>query len=344
MTVYQACILSYMSRYGALVALLALSPVLFFAACSAQDGGGRPADSSGQPDHLQVNSKGLVERIGGRERVLVSTQEGAYVNGVAVSPDNKRLAFVLQLPATTNVKGDIDFGADLYVSNRDGSDRKEIIHHSRNGEFIFAPAWLPDGQGLVYVVRGRDQVGLPDFRLESFDLRSGKRTRLIEHAVDAGLGRDGKSVAYVYYDPDSNEGEQFLLGELGSSAHPRLLVPLEQGLVLIQSPVFSPDGSKIAFAASNLYARQPAPRAPGLFASAVHPTLQDIWVVNRDGSNLRKLAEIVESQPSVDWSADGKFVYALGGSGFWKIELATGAYQQIGPGEPGGLIKVLDSN
>src|SRR5262245_14799673 len=157
-------------------------------------GGGKTGGSAAQPDHLQVNMKGLVERIQGQEKVLVGTQEGAYVNGMAVSPDNKRLAFVLQPPATTNAKGDIDFGADLYVSNRDGTDRKELVHHSRNGEFIFAPNWSADGQTLVYVARGRDQVGLPDFRLESYDLRSGKRTRLVDHTVDAALAPDGKTV------------------------------------------------------------------------------------------------------------------------------------------------------
>jgi Tol biopolymer transport system component len=311
------------------------------ASCSG-DGSKNGGSGPSQPNHLQVNQRGLVERIGGRERVLVSTGEGAYVNGVAISPDGKRLAFVLQPPASTNAKGEIDFGADLYIANRDGSERKEIVHHSRNGEFIFAPAWLPDGESLIYIVRGRDQIGLPDFRLESINLRDPKRVRLIDFAVDAALSHDGKSVAYVYYDPESSDPEQFLLQELGSKAAPRSLVPADSGLLLIQSPAFSPDGSKIAFAASNLTARLHA--AAVAVNAAAHPTLQDIWVVNRDGSNLHKLAEIVESQPSVDWSADGNFIYALGGSGFWKVEVAGGAYQQIGPGEPGGLIKILGSN
>lgn len=311
--------------------------------CSGGEDASTTAGGGGAPDRLQIGSRGLVEYSGGKQRVLVSTGEGAYVNGVAISPDDKRLAFVLQQPAKTDAKGGIDFGADLFVSNRDGSERSEIVHHGTNGEFIFAPAWLPDGQSLLYVVRGRDQAGLPDFRLEAYDLRTKQRTRLVEHAVDAGLAPDGKTLAYVYYDPDSADGEKFLLSELGSKAAPKVLVPPDSGIVLIQSPVFSPDGSRIAFAASSLFSSAPSPRASGLFASTTHPTLQDVWIVNRDGSGLKRLAEIVESQPSIDWSADGKLIYALGGGGFWKVE-ANGDAQQIGPGEPGGIISILKKN
>ncbi len=310
------------------------------------------------PDVLEVEQKGLVEIIGGKEKLLFSTNQGAYVNGVAVSPDNQKLAFVLQPPASTNSKGEIDFGADLWLSDRDGSNRKELIHHQSSGEFIFAPMWMPDGNSLVYVVRGRDQIGEPDFRLESYNMGTGARTRLLEDAVDAGLSPDGKTVAYVYYDSATSDPEQFLISQLGSTAPARVLVPADSGIELIQSPVFSPDGTKIAFAASNLFSMAPPKSNDGLTATAAayaapqpmsrggpgpfqHPTLQDVWVVNTDGTGLKKISEIVESQPSVDWSTDGKFIYALGGGGFWKVDAATGQTQQVGPGEPGGIIRIL---
>ncbi len=321
--------------------------LLLLTACSGDKSKGAAPDAKAVPNMLKIGDKGLVEITGGKERLLVGTREGAYVNGVAVSPDNKRLAFVLQPPASTNDKGEIDFGADLWVSNRDGSDRKEVIPHASNGEFIFDPTWTPDSQRLVYVVRGRDEIGEPDFRLESFDMASGTRTRLLQNAVDAGLAPDGKTVAYVYYDAASSDPEVFLLGQLGSKDPPKVLVPGDSGIVLIQSPVFSPDGTRIAFAASSLFTMAPTPRPGGLFASVaypMHPTLQDVWLINTDGTGLKRLSEIVESQPSVDWSDDGKYIYALGGGGFWKVDATTGETKQVGPGEPGGIIRILRHN
>jgi Tol biopolymer transport system component len=315
---------------------------LLLIACSAtKNDAGSPAGTADDPHHLQINTSGLIERGGGRQRLLVPVAEGAYVNGVAVSPDNRRLAFVLQPPASVTPKGDVDFGTDLFVSNRDGRDRREVLRHSRNGEFFYAPFWLPDGEGLIYIVRGRDEIGLPDFRLEALDLRSGKRTRLVDHAVDAALASDGKSIAYVEYDPNSSAGERLMLTEIGSNAPARVIVPAENGLLLLGSPAFSPDGARIAFAASSGTARLPGRGNPRALAAGIHPTLQDLWLVNRDGTGLRLLAEIVESQPSVDWSPDGAFVYAMGGGAFWRVRVATGRVDKIGEGNPGGIIRLL---
>jgi Tol biopolymer transport system component len=321
-------------RLGAVLGLL-----LMQAACSGAD----DTPSSSGLHYLEVGSEGLAEVEDGRRRLLVSVNEGMYVNGVAVSPDNKRLAFVLQPPASVKANGDIDFGTDLYVSNRDGKARREVLRHGSNGEFFSAPSFSADGQELLYVVRGRDPSGLPDFRLESLDLRSGKRSRLVDHAVDFSLAPGGRAVAYVEFNPDSTEGERLLLTEIGSHAQPKVLVPTESGLLLMGSPSFSPDGTVIAFAASSGLAQSPRP-GPGRAAAGVHPTLQDLWLVNRDGSNLRMLAEIVESQPSVDWSADGKTVYAMGGSAFWRVNVASNILDRIGAGSPGATIRVLRRN
>jgi Tol biopolymer transport system component len=112
-------------------------------------------------------------------------------------------------------------------------------------------------------------------------------------------------------------------------------------LLLIGSPAISPDGKQVAFAASTGLARSPfGPGWKGA-AAAQHPTLQDVFVVNTDGTNLTLVAEIADQQPSIDWSADGKFVYSLGAGGFWKIAVETKSLEQIGAGVPGGLIRIF---
>jgi Tol biopolymer transport system component len=110
--------------------------------------------------------------------------------------------------------------------------------------------------------------------------------------------------------------------------------------------VWSPDGKRIAFAAADPSVTQrPAPANGIVFASfsLTHPFLQDVWLIDRDGANLHRLSELAESQPSLSWSPDGSTVYVMGGSGLWKIDVATGDRQQIGVGVQQGSILLLDS-
>ena len=92
--------------------------------------------------------------------------------------------------------------------------------------------------------------------------------------------------------------------------------------------------------------RRPAARGATAFAAPLpgtttHPTLQDLWLVNADGSNLHKLVDLAESSPSAAWSADGKTIYVMGGGGFFQIDPATGDRQILSEGVNGGQIAGL---
>jgi len=76
--------------------------------------------------------------------------------------------------------------------------------------------------------------------------------------------------------------------------------------------------------------------------AATHPILQDVWVMDPDGGNLRKFADLAVNLPSLAWSKDGEYLYALAGYGFWRIHPGTATYRQIGPRMPtSGRIQVL---
>jgi hypothetical protein len=68
------------------------------------------------------------------------------------------------------------------------------------------------------------------------------------------------------------------------------------------------------------------------YASSLHPFAQDVWVVNSDGGGLLRLAEIAENMPSLTWSGDGATIYVLGPVATWRIAVASGAAEEIGPG------------
>jgi hypothetical protein len=213
---------------------------------------------------------------------------------------------------------------------------REVLRHSRVGEFLRNPAWLDDNR-LLLNVRGRMPSGLPDLRIESLDLMSGARARLVTGAVELGLAPDKQSFGYADVDAESQH-ELLMLHDI-ASGQSRPLMAADSLLVFLGSIAFSPDGNTIAFTAAD----PSTGIAPGAPARQAHPTLQDVWLVNRDGSNQRRLAELAESQPSLAWAADGRAVYALGASGFWRIDAATGAMEQMYPGVSFGQIALLPS-
>jgi Tol biopolymer transport system component len=190
-------------------------------------------------------------------------------------------------------------------------------------------------------VRGRGQGGFPDLRIELLDLTTGVRRRLVNDAVEIALSPDRRKIAYVSVDAD-DQREQLTVADLHTAQiHP--LTPDSSPLVFITSIVWSPDGSTIAFASADPTTGA-APGGPGgstRALAALHPTLQDIWLVKPDGSELRRLTELAESQPSLAWSGDGSSIYAVGVAGFWRVDPVSGALELIGQGIPFGQIRLL---
>jgi dipeptidyl aminopeptidase/acylaminoacyl peptidase len=115
-----------------------------------------------------------------------------------------------------------------------------------------------------------------------------------------------------------------------------VLVPEDSPLVLIQSLAWSPDGNTLAFMSSDITSGLAAPSGQTRFAAPLpattHPSLQDLWLIDADGKNLRRLVELVEQSPSVAWSEDGSKLYVMAGGGFWRIDPKTSERETLGPG------------
>ena len=53
------------------------------------------------------------------------------------------------------------------------------------------------------------------------------------------------------------------------------------------------------------------------------------------------LTEIADSSLSLAWSGDNKDVYAIGDTGFWKLNTASGELTKIGEGNIADRIQTL---
>lgn len=314
----------------------ALAGPLLLALLLACSGGSRPVGG----DLLLADQDGLFyySLADGSRRAILRFDDRSFVLDPAISPDGKRIAFIRQPPATQKPDGTLDFGSDLYLVARDGGNPRLLVAHSQLAEFLFSPAWLSDDE-IIFEVRGRAAGGQPDLRIDKVTLSSGQRVRFIENGVDPAVSPDGQFIAYARIDPLTQE-EQLMLARRDLSQR-QTLVKSDSNLAFFSGMVFSPDGSRIAFAALDLNmpaagpgSKLPAAGSQSAAAPTRHPFAQDVWVINRDGSGLAKASDLAENAPSLAFAGSNHELLVLGPSGFWRIDLRDGREQRLGEGMP----------
>jgi TolB protein len=167
----------------------------------------------------------------------------------AFSPDGLRVAF----------NSNRDNASDIYVANVDGTNVRRLTSHPA---IDTSPTWSPNGQQIAFTsdragqpqiyVMGADGTGLRRLTYESYCDRptwSPAPFNEVAYSSKTGPGHDIKVL-----DLATNEVRQITFG-LGSN----------------ESPSYSPNGRHIAFTSS---------RGSGL---------KQIYTIDRDGKNLRRL-------------------------------------------------------
>jgi len=280
--------------------------------------------------------------------VTLDTLDGRVnVLNMALTSDGSQIAFVVELPAYTNEKGEIDFGADLYVSDRDGSNVRRVLAHENVGDYFEVPNWL-DETTLIVGWRGLDESGAFS-RIETVNVDTGEHKVGLENAAMGALSPDGMQIVYTQIDPETRV-QHLVIESLAANDEPRLLVGETSGLALFSGVKFSPDGSRIAFAAVDLTTSVPPPAPPTITGpggaydnpSTVHPFAEDIWLVNTDATGLHRVAEVAENMPSVSWAGDGIQIYVLGPGFLWRLNADTGDAEQLRQSEEPGAIVWLE--
>ena len=255
--------------------------------------------------------------INGNENIQL-TEQTKGVGQPSWSPDNKYISFLSKGKTEES-------SAQIFLMNRKGGEPIQLT--KIKGE-ISSYRWFPDGKSILMEIldpstadTAKTKIRKPyeirryTFKNDSEGYLDERKTHLYVYHIDskkldtltrgvfnesgAAISDDGKKIAYVSNiteDPDRNENTDIFLYDLDNKSTLQITTYAgENG-----TPRFSPDGRYLSYTQSttesgfNMYDQS------------------RLWVYDLKANTARCLSENIDrSVGSVNWSADGRFIYSI---------------------------------
>jgi TolB protein len=206
------------------------------------------------------------------------------------SPDGRQIVFASTRDGVLFPGDDFPVG-ELYVMRADGSNQTRLTNDEADDYY---PEWSPDGQRIVFN-SNRHDVNQRYLNIYVMDADGSDITRVTTspELIDdwrPSWSPDGSRIAFERRDYAADDTmEIYVVGVDGSG---------EQNLTnhptaLDEMPAWSPRGDLIAF-----YSNRDAPSSDDLTG--------EIYVMEPDGSNVRRLTSTPDGESFPQWSPDGR--------------------------------------
>ena len=225
----------------------------------------------------------------------------------AWSPDGTKIAYDStraldgRNAAITNV--------NIWIMNADGTGGVPLTLLRATAASSVSPVWSPDGKKLLYTssraLSGFDAaIPVRNIWVMNSDGSGSQPLTTLTAASSSNptWSPDGTKIAFMSaraLDGSNAVGAAniWVMNADGSSATPLTRITTIYDLTTV-SPIWSPDGRKIAYVSSR-----------SLDGSDNGSSMLNIWVMNNDGSNPRPLTKLIAAssyQPA--WSSDGSTI------------------------------------
>lgn len=253
--------------------------------------------------------------IDGTDLVTVAAAHGSEFDA-AWSADGQHIVY------RDSTRG-INENDEIFVATADGMTKRNITNHPAND---WGPDWSHDGLTIAF---NSDRDGIP---LHGY----------LMNPDGSNVRRIGGSVWIEYPAFSPTDSKIAYMGAAGS-AYSIYVLDLLTGATthLTDSPgqegwpAWSPDGSTIAFSSQQDDCAM-APADQDCWTTGEDGDHRDIWLVDADGSNLRRVTP--EYGQFVTWSPDGQYLL-ISGAGLYVVRLDGTGRLAINPrGADGGGI------
>jgi Tol biopolymer transport system component len=280
---------------------------------------------------------------------ITNLSAGAAVTGATWSPDGTHVVYA-QFWRRPNERSS---GADLMIANADGSDARPFAERDAANTVLETPEWLPSGN--VYytirrVVNGRETQTIMRQR------EGGQPETVLENAYDPAASPDESTLVYVR---STRTGQQLMKKNMAEPSDDGCELLSDQVFQYLSLPRISPDGKRVALGGSgepnmgpsgcggDPHSSTPAAAgAPGFDLGALlqpetayaHGLPADIWSMNLDGSDMKRIADIKDDDPTVAFSPDGAKLAIFGVAALFLVDANGGPTDKLtDQGGYGGL-------
>ena len=191
--------------------------------------------------------------------------------GAVLSPDGQHIAFV----------SDRDGNDEIYLMNPDGTHVTRLTH---SADRDISPTWSPDGRQIIFMSDRLGNWENTNWQLFVIDIETGIEAQFSDEIIAGGM-----------YAPEWSPDGNHILFSSGKPGALQIFTRNEDGeseelLGTGTGAIWSPDGRYIAFLDKGATDRY------------------QIFLMNADGKNRRKLTQFDSYLSGMAWSLDGKYL------------------------------------